>query len=201
MRYQSYYLVASVLLIIVVFQGCAHNIKMKQIPELKTGSPLSEIKPLTFEIKDFGDERAVKDIIGMQGGHKIKIDKKVTEIIAETISNELSRNGHKVLKFNDADMADVTIEGDVSRYWIDDRDYFFTFKIIGTVEVKMAVTATRSSYKPLLKTYKGTYYFDTSLILPTSLFRDIINQALLKMVEEFTTDPEFLDMLRGIKKS
>ena len=67
------------------------------------------------------------------------------------------------------------------------------------VETEIYVTANKNMDNPLIKTYRGDYYYETSGIISPSVWRDVINQALLEMVKEFTTDEEFLSGIRRVK--
>lgn len=72
---------------LLMFQGCATN--LKKIPALKIESPLSKIKTITFEIKDFED-------VSFKG--LFTYNPKPAEAVKVAIANELIRNGHKLQK-------------------------------------------------------------------------------------------------------
>ena len=188
--------------ILAMLQGCiTRTIKIDPIPELKIGSPLAGIESLTFKINEFKDVRSNKKLVGAcRVGPKIELEEqKVPEIITQTIANEMKRNGHKVLQTGEADKADVIIDGTVRGYWVQSNNYTFSITITGMVETEIYVTANKNMDNPLIKTYRGDYYYETSGIISPSVWRDVINQALLEMVKEFTTDEEFLSGIRRVK--
>lgn len=194
--------------VLLMIQGCAYTIKTGDIPQLKTGSPLHAIKPLLFEIEEFADERQVMDKykddeIRMKKNYvgfwtrAILIDRNVTGIITEAISSELKRNGHSVSNSSDGNKnVDIVIKGAVTKFY-----FFAVNKVEGCVEAKIAVISNKDSAKTFIKTYRGNV--PTNWRVPGGYggINKLLNQALLDMVEDFTTDTEFLDLLRGIKKS
>lgn len=201
MKYQKF-IIAILISAAALLQGCAsRTIKIDPIPELKIGSPLAGIEPLTFRINDFEDVRPLKKQVGAcRVGPRIELDEQmVTDIIVQAMSNELKRNGHKVLKAGDAGNVDVIIDGTVRKYWIQSDNYAFSIKITGTVETEINIAATNTD-KPLTKTYRGEYYYETGFSITPSVWRDVINRALLEMLKEFTTDEEFLSRIKSIKR-
>lgn len=197
------YIVFAIFFSIIVLQGCTtKTVRIDPIPELKTGGPLSGIGPLTFKINEFEDVRPHKKIIGeAYPTHKIELeDQKVPDIVAQAIANELKRNGHRVLQTGASGRADVIIGGVVRGYWVAGRDYATISKVTGSVEIEINVMTSRSKEKSFSKTYRGNYYsepfFGINLLNMGPVFTDVINQALLDMIKEFTTDEEFLNKIR-----
>ena len=217
MRYGKY-LTLLMISVFFVIQGCAYTIKTGDIPQLKTGSPLHEIKPLMFEIEEFADERQVmdkykdneiqmkKNYVGFYSvGIPVLIDRNVTDIITEAISNELKRNGHSVIKPSSGNESsvktdvDVIIKGAVTKY------YCFINSTTDSraccVEAKIAAIPTKDSGKTFIKIYRGNLPEKPRVSIGRKVFGEILNMLLLDMIEDFTTDPEFLDLLRDVKKS
>lgn len=189
----------------IVYSCSSKNVRIDQIPQLKTGSPLAGIQPLTFAINEFEDVRPHKKFIGdAYGTHKIELDvQKASEIISQAFANELKRNGHKVMGFKESGKADVIIEGIVRQYWAAGRDYFTGSKVTADVEVEINVTA-KGLEKPFTKTYHGNYFnnpaFGINLLNMGAIFTDAVNNALLNMLKEFTDDEEFLNLIKQVKR-
>ena len=161
---------------------------MKNLPGLKAESPLSKIKSLTFVIYDLEDARP-------HFSSQVEIfNPKPTEIIKEAITNELMRNGHKVLNMADANRADVMIHGDVRCFNFD----FYHKPYVFNIETKLAITTNYNSDNPLIKVYRGKVEFKATFVNKRREFASI---ALLEMIKEFTSDPNFLDVLQEINKS
>ena len=197
-----------------MIQGCAYTIKTRDIPQLKTGSPLHEIKPLVFEIEEFADERQVidkykddeirmkKNYIGFySAGIPVLIDRNVTDVITEAISNELKRNGHSVIKPSSGNESGVKTDVDIVIKGAVTKCYCFIDRGAWCVEAKIAVIPAKNSGKTFIKTYRGNLPEKPRVSIGRKVFGEILSMLLLDMTEEFTTDPEFLDLLRGIKKS
>ena len=153
-------------------------------------------------VKEFEDARPIKKQVGAcRVGPKIELDdQKVPEIINQAIVKELKRNGHKVLQPGEANKADVIIDGIVRGYWIQSNNYTFSITITGMVETELNITANKNEDKFITKTYRGNYQYETSGMISPSVWRDVINQALLDMIKEFTTDEKFLNRLKRVKK-
>lgn len=191
------HLISIITFLAYMIQGCGQvPIKMRQIPELKGGSPLSGIEPVTFVFNDFIDE--VGEIVGFVGGFKnpVVIDKKVTHIVVQTITSELKRNGHKILGRNNVDKTDFIIDGNVKQYFVESQA---RVKVEYTANVKVNITVSKalSHEKILSQTYSGVY--KESKIWPPLAIEEylveMLNRALLNMVKDFTTDPDFLNIL------
>lgn len=187
---------------LVLYCGCnVKTIKIDPLPQLQSGSPLSTVEPLTFKIKEFEDVRSYKKQIGAtKAGPKIELDEqKVSEIITQAIANELKRNGHKVLQTGKSDKADIIVEGIVRQYWVASTPGFITVTITGSVEVEMNFITGQDSKKPLSKTFRGNHYYSDKGFL--GVLEYVLNQALLDMLKEFTTDEEFLNKLKTVRDS
>lgn len=201
MKYQKG--VILVLLLLPMLSGCnTRSIRIDPIPQLKTGSPLSGIEPLTFVVNEFDDVRPDKKLVGSCriGPLIVLEDQKVPEIIAHAIANELRRNGHTVLGPHEADKADVIIDGIVRQYWIQSNNYTFSIRITGTVGTEIRFTSRKIKDGPLSKTYRGEYYYETSGIISASIWENAINQALLELIKELGTDEEFLKWMSQVKR-
>jgi hypothetical protein len=179
--------------------GCTtYTIAQKEVPVSKTGSPLRGVEPRTIVVRDFADSRDMKKLVGSQSGRfQLKIDRPVTGIVSEAIARELERNGHRVSGPESANQANVVISGDVLRYWVFYLDTFWKFKSTANVDSQIRVAA--AGVPRLSKTYRGQHLFDTALPIGfrfTKMSRNLLDEALLDMVRQFTTDPEFLAILR-----
>jgi len=174
---------------------------MDQIPRLEGGSPLSGIEPVTFVIK--AEDRTGKYVArGVAPGWRpAELDRKVSDVVAEAIATELKRNGHRVLDSSDINKADLVMIGIVLRYWVDVREGVFKKEHIGIAKVQITILRAKDSVEMLSKTYEGVYHRTQHLEIPgVGYYKDILVNALLNMVKDFTTDPEFLDCLQKIKQ-
>lgn len=194
------YAAFALILTVIFLQGCnTKTIRIDPIPELKTGSPLAGIEPLSFAFKEFEDFRTDKKHIGLCVNMGVKMelkDQNVSEIVRQAVVNELKRNGHKILLPGEANNADVVIEGIVSRFWIDGRANFATISYASTVVTDITVS-TVGSDKPLSKTYEGNFNYSGGGF--PGVLEYILNQALLDMLKEFTTDEDFLSRIKQVR--
>lgn len=68
------------------------------------------------------------------------------------------------------------------------------------VEMKLVVISSYNVNNPLIKVYNGKVEHNNPFISRWG-FEDLAKCALLEMVKQVTTDPDLLDILRGIEKS
>jgi len=202
MKYKRHNVLILIILVITI-QACGTAvIKMDQIPRLEGGSPLSSIEPVTFIIK--AESRTGKYVgLGVApGGRHAELDRKVSDVVAEAIGMELKRNGHRVLESSDINKADLVIIGIVLRYWVEPPKSFLVPTHVGTAQTHITILKAKDSVEMLSKTYEGVYHRKEQFLkLPgVAYFKDVLDNALLNMVKDFTTDPEFLDCLQKIRR-
>jgi len=184
-------------------QSCSGDIKMDKIPELQSGSPLSGIKPLIFAVTHFKNAAGDEGIIGKPGGvwPDFKTDRPVDDIVRQAIINELIRNGHEVLSPESASKASVIIDGTVRQYWAWHKMAkipHFHGHVLGHVNVDITVRFSDSG-TILTKTYNGTSDLETQGFTKRNC-ESALNEALLRMLKDFTMDPDLLDGLNKVGK-
>jgi hypothetical protein len=179
-------------------QGCTKTLKMSQVPELKSGSPLSEIPSTTFILRDFRDARSAESVVfPVVQGEKFLIEPGPDQIITQALEKELTRTGHKVLRSGDFTTTDVVLEGSVIRF-----DVFFkdgpkmSIDRSATVETRIAVTI-KTSNDTFTKMYRGT---DQEYTFGLKGLDENLGRAVSSLVKEFTMDPDFLEKLKKIQK-
>lgn len=185
------------LTLVILFLGACigtPTIKMETIPELKVGSPLSEVKPLTFYVKRFGDE--VGEVISVVGPEIwfIKIDIPANQLFSQAIANELKRNGHTVFLYENDGKADIIIDGAVKKYFIESPHSGFYSRNTGYAEAEITLIKTSDDTESMSKLYRGS--FDCG----TARCRTCLYETLLDMVKDFSTDPDLLEFVKSIKK-
>ena len=183
-----------------IFVGCSNvgtlNLGSVALPE--TGSPLNRITPLTFIVLDFNDTRNSPDIIGGTASPytcRFRTDEKVGNIIAQAIAGELVRNKHIVLSSVNYKDADIVIEGNIYDFWVDIEGG--ADRVTGRVTAEISVKPCNNSSETFNKKYTGTYYHVSLKWDPKA----VLKQAIINTVKEFTTDPDFLNVLKSAEKS
>ena len=183
---------AAVMAIPIMLAGCTQTIRSAAIPLLQTGSPLKGIKPKTFAFKEFKDIRGTEpSLVSRDGGFDIILDMPAVTVVATAIKRELERNGHTCVMDTPESKANFVIEGAVYKYWFTFNHSVFSVKGTGNVAVKLTISAVSPNRGVLAKNYEGEYNL-TSGRPPKYICEEILNQALLAMIKEISTDPELI---------
>lgn len=178
-------------LVLLGLLGCGRTVKMERIPELRGGSPLSEIPSMTFGLRDFEDARPiVAVVVPTIKGDETLLDPGPTQIVTRAIEKELTRNGHKVLRSGDFATADVVITGSVTQFVLSIAPDPWR----AVVESRIQVTS-QTLNGTTIKTYRAIELAKNEPLV------DIMSRAVSTLVKEFTMDPEFLERLKSIKKA
>ena len=136
MKPKCIYFFRSAILVVLslLLVGCSKNIKSNEMNQLQVGSPLSELSPKTFAIKEFVDVRGIDPQLI---GPRIHVDQPVSKIITTAISKEFERNGHRVLLYSSESKADYIIDGTIYKFFIKGGLSGMGVEYIGNVAVKI----------------------------------------------------------------
>jgi len=186
-KFHSSYLLrlAAVVTVSVMLAGCTHiYMKSSEMSVLHSGSPLKGVNPKIFAFKDFRDVRG-KDpdpyLVTVMRTHKYRLDQPKTTFVAIAIRKELERNGHTCIAYSAQSKSDFIIEGSLYTFGVyQDRRGWLGGE--ATVAVKLTVTPVPPKEELLTKTYEGEGKADGG--------KNALDQALLAMVKEISTDPE-----------
>lgn len=197
------------ILLVIILSGCSLGtltIKTGIVPILQEGSPLNAIKPIAILVSDFKDERLHKDHVGQlihpvlgTEMYKLNVDKDIAKLVREAVQKEFERNGHKVLQSQDIRNADIEIGGSILEYWVESISHFAHVEVKGTVKAKIIVKNYRTGENFILKDYSGFYSFKAGSVSTFQNMADVLNEALLNLVKDFTRDPEFLMKLKVLE--
>jgi uncharacterized lipoprotein YajG len=183
---------------VIMLAGCTHAIKSDEISSLRTGSPLKSVRPRTFAFKEFVDVRGNDAfVVAKGGGHKWKLDQPVATVVATAIRKELERNGHTCVMDSPQSKSDFIIEGSVYKFWISTGGGGFashTVIVRANVAVKLTVGPVSPEKGALTKSYEGEYQL-AAFYISLETRKDILNQALLAMVKQMSTDPELIALV------
>lgn len=187
----------------LVVSGCmTRTIRMgDELPQLHGPSPLRTSKSAVFIINNFADERQDRETIGVvrdaAGESKLKVDRDVPSFITEAVANELARNEHTVLVADSARKPEIIIKGAVLEYWTEHSKTMWGFRSTGIVKARIEVIVPGTTNQTLTKTYVGNYFLSRKLAMGNiyTSSRDVLNSALLDMVRDFSTDPDFVRLL------
>lgn len=197
MKLYSVYLFrfVAVMAVTVIIAGCVTTIKTKDIQQLQTGSPLKSINPKIFAFKEFKDIRGTEpSLVSKLGGRDVILDMPAATVVATAIKRELERNGHTCVMDTPESKANFVIEGVVFKYWFALNNKVLFVKGTGNVAVKLTISAISDNKKVLTKSYEGEYQLSSGRPLKY-ICKETLNQALLAMIKEISTDPELIAFL------
>jgi hypothetical protein len=201
--------VAFVALLIMIVAGCA-RMHMEYLPGLEGPSPLRAIGPLTFvvgEFKDPTDNRVIIKALLSPPALRSTMEQKPGEIVRTAIAAELVRNGHRVLPDQDAEKADVVLDGAVVDFKVTISGAgMWRQKFEPTVTTTLRLTSNGEPRRILLsKEYKGVAEPFRCVLCPSAwgqrdIAEELLKRALRSLVRNITLDPAFLDALKEINK-
>jgi hypothetical protein len=189
---------AAIAAVFFVLMGCTHIHTMKKddISVLQTGSPLKGVAPKTFAFKEFRDARGKGMdpylVLQLDSYNLWKLEQPATAFVAMAIRRELERNGHTCITYSEQSKSDFIVEGSVYKYWILYDPGLVLVKFHANIGAKITVSPASAENRVLTKTYEGDA---TTRRLPGERWKTILNQALLMMLKEFSTDPDLVAFL------
>lgn len=187
---------AAIMAVSVMVVGCTHTIKSNEISVSQAGSPMKAVRPKTFAFKEFKDIRGTDPfLVAKVGVHKFKLDQPAATVVATMIRKELQRNGHMCVIDLPQAKSDFIIEGTVYKCWFTTEQVgFFSKKVTANVAVKLAVSPVSPGKGVLTKSYEGEYHL-AGVTVGMEKGKDILDQAILAMLKEMSTDPELIAFL------
>lgn len=194
-------MITTVLGFVILFSGCAMtqgNLNVSYDETKSKVGPLSAIRPLKAEIREFVDKRSVKDKIGYKrnayGAQMASIvtTTPVPKIIRDAIATEFAKNGHQVVSLT----PDIIIEGDVDTFWFDMQVNFFTIEFMGTVGVTMRVIDPGTGEVLYSEKSEG-HYNEKSMGGLEGTWERVMNTALENMIRQMSTDKKLTDCLKA----
>ena len=160
--------------------------------QLQVGSPLSELSPKTFAIKEFVDVRGIDPQLI---GPRIHVDQPVSKIITTAISKEFERNGHRVLLYSSESKADYIIDGTIYKFFIKGGLSGMGVEYIGNVAVKISISSDSYS-KVFVKKYEGEFSQIMKFHPSTATLTEILDRTQTGMIKDMSTDQELFSFLQ-----
>ncbi len=125
-------------------------------------------KPIGVKMNPFEDRRPDKARIGERSAAfgvsmgSVFLSRNVSEFLTETVSNDLRAAGHRMVDVG----QDVTIGGEVIKFWVETKTTPLYWDIVGTIEIKLIFQPSRPDTKILERQYKATKV-ERTYIYPT----------------------------------
>ena len=193
LSYHPYSLI-SLSVVILLFTGCTHVMKVNEFSTLQTGSPLRSVSSKTFAFKEFKDTRnADNPSLLMFTGVSWTLEQPPAVMVPILIKKELERNGHKCVTFSPQVKADFIIEGNIYRYTCDWPKPLITAYSVST-GVKIMISGIPTEWGVFMKSYVGDYTGVRSNWKPEPVESCMI-KAFMSMIKEISTDLELVEFI------
>ena len=131
----------------------------------------------------FTDKRAEKNRIGERHAAfnvsmgDIYTNRNVASFFTEAVQNELLASGNKLTE----DTKDITISGDVMRFWIWTDTTALYWDIIGEIEVNLSVVSPITN-KSIRKLYKAKSTKRTYVYPSQNLVEEVVSESVRKLM-------------------
>jgi hypothetical protein len=183
----------------VMLTGCASksfNLIQDDLPQSQTGSLLKGVHNSTFALNELSDTRGTDSTcIGLFFDSKILLNRPVASVVSDMIKKEFKRNGHSFIETTSSSSPDYIVEGSVSKYWfIFLNDYYANHRWIGTVGVELKIVSRKDNKRVYRKYYRGEFMKRGDGKIE-NLVVGIMDQALLSMVRDISSDQELADFI------
>lgn len=182
--------------------GCAFgtaHVDAKLPPNASLKGPLSQAAPTKFEIQPFKDARTDMQRIGYKKNGfgmntaDIVSTRPVTEVVVDAVSEGLRNNGHVV-----GVPADITVTGDVTRFWFELKPNMFTVEFTGYAECDLQLLSAKTGKAIYQSHYSGTYTEKSAGSLsPEGTATKVMDAALEKLVEDVVFDQQLVEALQA----
>jgi uncharacterized lipoprotein YajG len=170
----------------------------KDMPGLKSGSPLRGIESKIFVVNEFQDIRTHSDDKRVMWPHKRtwRLDQDPADLVTQAVKKELERNGHQTLGFVDnLKKHDFVIDGTVYKFHSNVKSAVWSIILDSTIGIKLTVMRVPKSRGVFVKTYQGSYVFEGGPT-PTDPMTISIREALFMVVKDISTDQELIEFLQ-----
>jgi hypothetical protein len=183
--------------------GCSipHTLKASEIQTLQTGTPLQRVQPKKFVLTNFKDIRGKDPFFFHKNPvHEWNMDKSVADVVTMAFKNELERNGHSCITEKGQPGINFVIEGAVYKFSSIDYVGFWTSKRVVEIAVKLTIINPSNSKSVFVKSYEGESHYESGLPGgPTYI--DMISEAQIEMLKEFSTDLELISFIENASGS
>ena len=109
------------LVILGLFLGScstSHVLQTSEMSPLLSRSPLRDLAPKTFAFKEFNDIRGDEDPTELMkiGVHTFALEDPPAVLVAQWVTREFERNGHRCVPYSPDVKADFLVEGTVFKF-------------------------------------------------------------------------------------
>jgi len=188
-----------ILLVAALLGGCAltdATLEVSHDPEIAQEGPLAEAVSVTFVPGTLEDTRQDQERIGYKKNGfgmntaDLTTDRPVTDIVMDAIVHAIEANGHTVGD------SGVGVSGEISHFWVDLDQNFWSVEVIGSVDATLRFTDTVSGDLLYERGYKGSYS-DKVQVVTNSTYDAAISGAVGNLIDEIVFDEDLAEVLRA----
>ncbi len=140
-------------------------------------SPLEDRRPDKLRI---GERSAA---FGVSMG-SVFFGRNVLEFFTETISDDLRAAGHRIVDGG----QDITIGGEVFKFWVETKTTPLYWDVVGTIEIKLTFQSSRPDTKILERQYKGTKVERTYVWPTKKLVGNVLEACVGNLMQQLHSD-------------
>jgi len=162
---------------------------------------LKGVGSLKVCVKDFRDLRFIKPAAIPEamspGRYKWqKPHKPVDNLVRDGVRREFERDGHTCLGPDQEAKADVVMEGALYNYSVHHTIVGLAlYRATCNIGVKINLRSAKDPEVVFFRKYEGTFYAD-KWRTSNAWVNTVMDEALLNMIKELTSDEDLLDFLR-----
>jgi hypothetical protein len=181
----------------LLLASCVHEVlRTSEMSPPLSRSLLNEIPPKTFAFQEFKDIRGNENPVRMMklGRDTYDLEDPPATLVALWVRQELERNGHRVLPDSPAVKSDFIVQGTVYRFSVQRHVDLVSITWAAEIGVRLTISRVPADTGTLAKSYQGNHALTGVFV--KGFWKTVINQALMAMIQEMSTDPELMAFLR-----
>jgi len=147
-------------------------------------------KPIGIKTNPLEDRRPDKARIGERSAAfgvsmgDVFFGRNVSEFLTETISDDLRAAGHRIVDGG----QDITIGGEVLKFWVETKTTPLYWDIVGTIEIKLIFQPSRHDTKLLERQYKATKVERTYVWPTKKLAGNVLEACIGNLMQQLHSD-------------
>ncbi len=147
-------------------------------------------KPVGIKVIPLEDRRPDKAKIGERSAAfgvsmgDVFFGRNVSEFLTETISDDLRAAGHRIVEGG----QDITIGGEVLKFWVETKTTPLYWDMVGTMEIKLIFQSSRSDRKNLERQYKATKVERTYVWPTKKLAGNVLEACVGNLMQQLHSD-------------
>jgi len=147
-------------------------------------------KPVGIKMNPLDDRRPDKARIGERSAAfgvsmgNVFFGRNVSEFLTETISDDLRAAGHRMVDGG----QDITIGGEVLKFWVETKTTALYWDMVGTIEIKLIFQPSRPDTKIVERDYKAKKVERTYIYPTKKLASNVLEACIGNLMQQLHSD-------------